>query len=70
MAKRHNIESEDLCFCGGLNMLNPWGGTIGKCGLAGVGVVLLDAVVTVGWSLRPSFYPCGRQSSVCLQNKV
>jgi hypothetical protein len=28
--------------CGGLNMLDLWGGTIGRCGLAGVGVVLKD----------------------------
>ena len=30
--------------CDGLNMLGPGSGTIGRCGLVGVGVALLEEV--------------------------
>ena len=44
-----------FCFsvsmCGDLNMLDPGSGTIERCGLVGVGVVLLEEVCHCGSGL-------------------
>ena len=52
-------------------MLGPGTGTIWKCGLGGVGVVLFGVGVSLwAWALRPSSsLPGSQSSSLCLQNK-
>ena len=37
--------------CGGLNMIDPWSGTIRRCSLDGVGVALLEEVCHCGGRL-------------------
>jgi hypothetical protein len=40
--------------CSGLNMLGPGSGTMRRCGLIGVGIVLLEKVLLWALDLKPT----------------
>ena len=58
--------------CGGLHMLGPGNSTLGRCGLDGVGVTLLEEVCHCEGRLSdsPPSHMGDSLSPVCLWNKM
>jgi len=58
------MEAREGMECGGLNMRDPGSGAVKTCGLVRVDVALLEEVCHYeGGLLKPSSWPCGKQSA-------